>query len=47
MRSSAVPLSGIGIGFYSNVKEALPEVEETSTPFGLTPEQHAKLKELW
>ena len=28
-------------------EEALPEVEETATPFGLTPEQHAKLKELW
>ena len=27
--------------------EALPEVEETATPYGLTPEQHAKLKELW
>ena len=28
-------------------EEALPEVEETTTPFGLTSEQHAKLKELW
>ena len=28
-------------------EEALPEVEETATPFGLTPEQHAKLKQLW
>ena len=28
-------------------EEALPEVEETTTPYGLTPEQHAKLKELW
>ena len=28
-------------------EEALPEVEETATPYGLTPEQHAKLKELW
>ena len=27
--------------------EALPEVEETATPFGLTSEQHAKLKEMW
>lgn len=27
--------------------EGLPQVEETATPFGLTPEQHAKLKELW
>ena len=28
-------------------EEALPQVEETATPFGLSPEQHAKLKELW
>ena len=28
-------------------EEALPQVEETATPFGLTPEQHAKLKQLW
>eukprot|EP01044_Picomonas_judraskeda_P004026 COSAG03_NODE_345_length_8808_cov_5.062349_4_plen_200_part_00 len=27
--------------------EALPEVEDTATPYGLTAEQHAKLKELW
>ena len=25
----------------------MPQVEETATPFGLSPEQHAKLKELW
>ena len=28
-------------------EDALPQVEETATPFGLTPEQHAKLKMLW
>ena len=28
-------------------EEALPEVEETATPFALSPEQHAKIKELW
>ena len=28
-------------------EEALPQVEETATPYGLSPEQHAKLKELW